>query len=197
MNEDLKETALRVARESLLTDHLWLSEKYEGYDDEVEALNDYTEKLLAALPKSEPVAWEYRRLDTNEYTVTHGQWLAWERVLPRNFDSAVEDRVAEIQHYIDKGYKYELRALYTTPPDQSARIAELERENDTLRKDAERERCLSFRNQVAELERENAETLRLCEMTLKMLLSEPDTKGALFKAENLLREAIAETKRNK
>lgn len=28
----------------------------------------------------------------------------------------------------------------------------------------------------------------------KMLLSEPDTKGALFKAENILREAIAEAK---
>lgn len=30
----------------------------------------------------------------------------------------------------------------------------------------------------------------------KMLLSEPDTKGALFKAENILREAIAEAKGN-
>ena len=28
----------------------------------------------------------------------------------------------------------------------------------------------------------------------KMLLSEPDTQGALFKAENILREAIADTK---
>jgi hypothetical protein len=27
-----------------------------------------------------------------------------------------------------------------------------------------------------------------------MLLSEPDAKGALFKAENILREALAETK---
>jgi hypothetical protein len=27
-----------------------------------------------------------------------------------------------------------------------------------------------------------------------MLLSEPDTKGALFKAENILREALAEQK---
>jgi hypothetical protein len=27
-----------------------------------------------------------------------------------------------------------------------------------------------------------------------MLLSEPDTKGALFKAENILREALAEHK---
>lgn len=29
---------------------------------------------------------------------------------------------------------------------------------------------------------------------LKMLMSEPDTKGALFKAENILRETIAQAK---
>lgn len=30
-----------------------------------------------------------------------------------------------------------------------------------------------------------------------MLLTEPDTKGALFKAENILREAIASVKESK
>lgn len=32
------------------------------------------------------------------------------------------------------------------------------------------------------------------ERCYRMLLSEPDTKGALFKAENILREAVAEAK---
>lgn len=32
------------------------------------------------------------------------------------------------------------------------------------------------------------------ERCYRMLLSEPDTKGALFKAENILREALAEAK---
>lgn len=35
------------------------------------------------------------------------------------------------------------------------------------------------------------------ERCYKMLLSEPDTKGALFKAENILRETLADLKETK
>jgi hypothetical protein len=47
---------------------------------------------------------------------------------------------------------------------------------------------------IAEITKQRDELIRSVEMTYKMLLSEPDTKGALFKAENLLREALAEVK---
>lgn len=58
--------------------------------------------------------------------------------------------------------------LYTCQPSAAARIAELEKQRDALLDDVGR--CY------------------------RMLLSDPDTKGALFKAENILREAIAEAK---
>jgi len=51
---------------------------------------------------------------------------------------------------------------------------------------------LIMQKRIAEEQRD--ELARIMEMTYKMLLSEPDTKGALFKAENLLREALAEVK---
>jgi hypothetical protein len=46
----------------------------------------------------------------------------------------------------------------------------------------------------AALEKQLDDLLRISDMTLRMLLSEPDTRGALFKAENMLREAIASVK---
>ena len=61
------------------------------------------------------VAWEFRWLDTNEHTVTSGQWSTWERVMPRNTITTVDDHVAEIQYWINKGYKYELRSLIVKP----------------------------------------------------------------------------------
>ena len=65
---------------------------------------------------SEPVAWEYRWLDSNPYTVTSGQWSEWTRVVPRNvYTDTVQDMVNEIQYYIDQGYNYELRKLYAAP----------------------------------------------------------------------------------
>jgi hypothetical protein len=57
------------------------------------------------------VAWEYRTHYGSD-TSTPG-WGPWERVEARSALCTVDDRVMEIQQYIDKGYKYELRALYT------------------------------------------------------------------------------------
>lgn len=45
-----------------------------------------------------------------------------------------------------------------------------------------------------EIQRQRDELLSDMERCYKMLLSEPDTSGALFKAENILREAIASVK---
>ena len=57
-----------------------------------------------------PVGYEYRS-SRGDYA-----WGEWEKVVPRNqFTETVEDRVNEIQSYIDKGYKYQLRALYAGP----------------------------------------------------------------------------------
>lgn len=89
--------------------------------------------MLAAAPQPpvvevEPVAWEYRWLDTNKHTVTSGQWSDWERVTARNQATTVEDHVKEIEYWIDRGYKYELRKLFTSPPNAEAlrqRVKEL------------------------------------------------------------------------
>ena len=44
------------------------------------------------------------------------------------------------------------------------------------------------------LSAEKAELVATVERCYKMLLSEPDTKGALFKTENILRELLADAK---
>ena len=64
------------------------------------------------------VAWEFRWLDTNEHTVTSGQLSTWERVMPRNASTTVDDHVAEIQYWINQGYKYELRSLIVKPGEE-------------------------------------------------------------------------------
>ena len=49
-------------------------------------------------------------------------------------------------------------------------------------------------NEIVSLRKQRDELLSDIERTYKMLLSEPDTQGALFKAENILREALASVK---
>lgn len=72
---------------------------------------------FAATVAQEPVAWEYRTFHGDD-TVTPG-WSKWERIEPqgRYSHETVESRVEEIQSYIDRGYRYQLRALYTVPHD--------------------------------------------------------------------------------
>lgn len=73
--------------------------------------------LLHGQPAQEPVYWEYRFFDSHPDTVTSGQWSQWQRVLPRNgYTDTVEARVEEIKQYINQGYRYELRPLYTSAP---------------------------------------------------------------------------------
>jgi hypothetical protein len=50
------------------------------------------------------------------------------------------------------------------------------------------------KRRAEDAERQRDELLSDVERCYRMLLSEPDTKGALFKAENILREAIARAK---
>lgn len=70
----------------------------------------------AAQPQAEPALWQWRFYDeTNERG-----WTAWEEVKPRNqYTDTVADKVRELRAYIADGYKYELRALYATPPTES------------------------------------------------------------------------------
>lgn len=48
--------------------------------------------------------------------------------------------------------------------------------------------------EITRLTKQRDEILSAIERCYRMLLSEPDTKGALFKAENILRETIAQAK---
>jgi hypothetical protein len=48
------------------------------------------------------------------------------------------------------------------------------------------------KDRIAELVRENARLANDMSRCYRMLLSEPDVKGALFKAENILRESLAD-----
>ena len=90
--------------------------RYAAKDIEA-AVNAKWQEMLA---KQEPVAWEWRWFDKSPYTVTSGQWSEWKRVEPRSALQSVEDAVNEYKAYIAQGYRYELRALYTTPPDHTA-----------------------------------------------------------------------------
>ena len=71
----------------------------------------------------ESVYWEYRYRESHPQTVNYGEWYSWERLIPRNGLETVENRVAEIQNYIDRGYSYELRALYAHPAPKQAEPA--------------------------------------------------------------------------
>lgn len=74
-------------------------------------------------------------------------------------------------------------------PDFAQKISDLRDQRDSF-KDA-----AAYNKQRAEdAERQRDELISDVEHCYRMLLSEPDTKGALFKAENILREAIAAVK---
>lgn len=89
-----------------------------GEDDQETPAKRAQAVLRAALaePVVEPVAWEWRWLDTHPNTVTFGQWSEWKRVEPCNRLCTVEDSLNEFRAYIASGYQYELRALFTSPP---------------------------------------------------------------------------------
>ena len=65
--------------------------------------------------QGEPVYWEWRHLSTHPDTVDFGQWSEWKRVEARSPIFTAEDELRTLRRYIADGYKYELRALYTTP----------------------------------------------------------------------------------
>ena len=82
--------------------------------------------ILAKQPATgEPVYWEWRHLSTHPNTVDFGQWSEWERVEARSAIHTIEGALAEFRAYIAQGYKYELRALYTTPQPAQATQAEV------------------------------------------------------------------------
>ena len=75
----------------------------------------------------EPMYWEWRHLSTHPNTVDFGQWSEWQRVEARSAIHTIEGALAEFRTYIAQGYKYELRALYTTPqPAQATQAASAE-----------------------------------------------------------------------
>ena len=53
-------------------------------------------------------------------------------------------------------------------------------------------RCSEYDAEVRRLREENERLADDMERCYRMLLSEPDVKGALFKAENILRESLAD-----
>ncbi len=57
------------------------------------------------------------------------------------------------------------------------------------------EREAALMGKVERLEKQRGELIRMCDMALAVLLSEPETQRALFKAENLLQEMLAAVKK--
>ena len=85
----------------------------DGIAEEMRAIAD---ELVLAQQAQEPVYWEWRHLGSNQHAADFGQWSQWQKVEARSLLSTVEDALQEFRRYIADGYKYELRALYTTPP---------------------------------------------------------------------------------
>ena len=113
---------LRAAAQALVD--RWDSPQWGGSAENLRHTGEYIAELRVALAEQpaeqnaehgEPVAWEWRWFDTSPYTVTSWQWSDWKRVEPRNQLCTVEDSLNELRSYIDRGQRYELRALYTAP----------------------------------------------------------------------------------
>lgn len=75
--------------------------------------------------QGEPVYWEWRHLGNNQFAADFGQWSEWKRVEARNPIFTAEDELRTLRRYIADGYKYELRALHTTPQPTQATQAEV------------------------------------------------------------------------
>ncbi|MGA3803742.1 hypothetical protein ACI2T7_03565 [Ralstonia nicotianae] len=91
----------------------------DGFAATFQTMGQYRTELLRALDglraqaDARPVAWQYRtRYDDN--TSAPG-WHDWEELKPRGPGQSMEDRVEEMQSYINGGAWYELRPLYTHP----------------------------------------------------------------------------------
>lgn len=97
-----------------------LAKAHDWYMAEVNSDTYMGEPAIVGTPSKEgaaqveAVAWDYRHLDTAN---TPNKWSEWTRCEPRNpYTDTAKDYADEIQRYIDRGYKYQLRALYTAPP---------------------------------------------------------------------------------
>lgn len=92
---------------------------------EVQAAWEAWQAALSQQPApGEPVYWEWRHLSTHPDTVDFGKWSEWKRVEARSAIHTIDDALAEFRAYIAHGYKYELRALYTTQQPTQATQAE-------------------------------------------------------------------------
>lgn len=80
---------------------------------------------LRQWPDGEPVAWQERQAITST-----GNWSHWYNCKGRSKSDPLE--MVE-----PNGLHFQWRALYTASPDQSARIAELERQRDALQAEAQ------------------------------------------------------------
>lgn len=114
-----------------LSQRLRTCAKHTGLDAVIELPQEAADEIDAlqarAQVQGEPVYWEWRHLSTHPNTVDFGQWSEWQRVEARNPIFTAEDALAEFRAYIAQGYKYELRALYTTPqPAQATQAASAE-----------------------------------------------------------------------
>lgn len=91
----------------------------DGFAATFQTMGQYRTELLRsfdairAQADARPVAWQYRtRYGDN--TSTPG-WHDWEELKPRGPGQSMEDRVKEMQSYINGGSWYEIRPLYTHP----------------------------------------------------------------------------------
>ncbi len=95
-------------------------ERHVITDNTVRIAQTVWNEALASVPGDDPVAWEYRAY----YEIG---WGAWIQVEASRHGFTVLDAVNDLKQYIERGYKYELRALYTSPqPDPDVRRKAIE-----------------------------------------------------------------------
>lgn len=98
---------------------------YVRFDD-VQPLLERLRQFEQAQADARPAAWQYRTR-YGENTSQPG-WHEWEELKPRDPSQSMEERVREMQSYIDGGAWYELRPLYTHPEASAPGLINLLRE---------------------------------------------------------------------
>ena len=116
-----------------------------------------------------------------------------ERIEELSFDAAIANQAREIGNHFGLTYMQ----VWSDTSIASQVIDKMKEQQAAIAQQAEQlaaaeSRLHDVATHCATVEQQLAAAEKAMNRCYKMLLSEPDTKGALFKAENILREALAD-----